>query len=379
MDSTVLNSWRRVLALRAGVRPFGGQHPIWYDYPNAARVWIIGLDNPGKILSGEYDGICINQAEELTESDFETLSTRVTGRGAITPTPMLFGDCNPAGEDHWIIQRRDAGALQLLNSRHEDNPRLYDDAGALTEAGVTTMSILDRLTGVRYQRLRLGRWIGAEGQYYTQLDERQHMTTIDQIPPGWPALDYGFSHPLSFGLFTMDDAGLVILCGMHHAARWYIAQHATAIAGLCESFGVSVTGLRVAAGHDCWSRGRDDPETIADKFGANGIALERANVARVIGARAIGERLGNPDCDPPLAPSLLFGQRARLAFDALARMVHDPTDAEDVRKTNADQSGRGGDDDYDMLRYGVMAAPVRTGGYTTGGARPAASAAERLR
>jgi hypothetical protein len=41
----------------------------------------------------------------------------------------------------------------------------------------------------------------------------------------------------------------------------------------------------------------------------------------------------------------------------LARMVPDPHDAEDVKKVDADAAGRGGDDDYDTLRYLVMAAP----------------------
>jgi hypothetical protein len=38
-------------------------------------------------------------------------------------------------------------------------------------------------------------------------------------------------------------------------------------------------------------------------------------------------------------------------------MVHDPKNAEDVLKVNADADGQGGDDDYDQCRYGVMHAP----------------------
>jgi hypothetical protein len=52
-------------------------------------------------------------------------------------------------------------------------------------------------------------------------------------------------------------------------------------------------------------------------------------------------------------------------------MVHDPKNAEDVLKVNADGDGRGGDDDYDQVRYGCMAAlNERMEAPASGGARP---------
>lgn len=363
MDSTVLNTWRRIIALRGGVEVFGGERPVFYTYPsNGARVWVVGFDNPDKILSGEFDGIYVNQAEELDAADWETATSRATGRGAVTPTPMVWGDCNPGPEDHWIKLREQQGAMTLLESRHEDNPTLFDEHGRMTEQGKRALATLDALTGVRYQRLRMGRWVGAEGAYFTQMDEDRHLVTYPRIPEGWPAwaaLDYGFAHPLAFGVFAADPKGRVILLGRHAAHHWYIPQHVAAMDGLLAALGVPKSGLRIVAGHDCWATGHDDPETIADKFGRYGYALERATIARVIGARAIGERLGNPESDPPIAPTLFFNtlHGGKAVFQALTRAVHDPRNPEDVLKVNADAAGRGGDDDYDMLRYGVMAAP----------------------
>src|SRR5689334_4608110 len=74
MDGTVLNTWRRVIAIRGGVTPFGGEKPEWYDYPNGSRVWVAGLDNPGKALSSERDFIYVNQAEDLELDDWQTLT-----------------------------------------------------------------------------------------------------------------------------------------------------------------------------------------------------------------------------------------------------------------------------------------------------------------
>jgi hypothetical protein len=226
----------------------------------------------------------------------------------------------------------------------------------MTDQGMRTMLILDALTGVRYQRGRLGRWVGAEGMYYTQLHEDRHLVDRPSFEgwPVWGALDYGFSHPLSFGVFTQDPIGRVYLLARHAECKWYIPQHAQAMDEVLAGLGIEKQGLRIVAGHDCWATGHDDPETIADKFAKHGYALERAVISRVIGARALGERLGNPESGVP--PTLFICRAARPVFTALARMVHDPRNTEDVLKVNADAEGRGGDDDYDMLRYGTMAA-----------------------
>lgn len=361
MDATVLQTWRRVVGVRGGVSVYGGESPRWYDYANGSRVWVFGLDNADKLLSGEFDGICVNQAEELDEADWETIASRATGRGARTETPMLWGDCNPGGEDHWIIRRRDAGTLALLESRHEDNPTLYTDGGELTEQGRRSLSVLDALTGVRYLRLRKGLWVGAEGQYFDQLDERRHILPADVRPgPGWSvwaSLDYGFHHPCVFLVFGQEpDAGRVVLLGRVAARKYLIPQLDAAWREELDRLGLSPRDVVVHAGHDIWaSRGGDDPETTADKLDARGWTLERATIARVPGWRAVAEALGNPEAGTP--ETLLFNPSTRETFLALGRLVHDPRNPEDVKKINADAEGRGGDDDGDAVRYGVMARP----------------------
>lgn len=359
MDGTVLVTWRKIIAIRGGVTAFGGEKVQWYDYPNGSRVWVGGLDRPEKTLSGERDGVYVNQAEELDEADWELLTRSTTGRGAVTDTPMLFGDCNPGSEDHWILSRKAAGSLTLLESRHEDNPRLHDGAN-WTEAGRSTLSDLDRLTGVRYSRGRLGLWVGADGAYFAQLDERLHLCDMRLAPEGWrvwASLDYGFAHPLSFQVHTLSPGGEMVTLGLHHQARWYIPQHHEAMVALCDELGVTWRSIVVYGGHDLWaSRGGEEPETPADKFRKRGWRLEKAVISRVAGAQAVAERLGNPEA--LLSTTLRFGPRARAVFSALARMVPDPHDPEDVKKVDADAHGRGGDDDYDCLRYGVMAAPA---------------------
>lgn len=388
MDGTVLVTWRKIIALRGGVTPFGGEKVQFYDYPNGARVWIGGLDRPEKTLSGERDGIYVNQAEELDEADWELLTRSTTGRGAVTNHPMLFGDCNPGPEDHWIIQRRDSGRLSMLESRHEDNPTLYDAAGVLTEQGRATMADLDALTGARYWRGRMGIWVGAEGQHFEAWDETNHV--IDPCPITgdwllWGALDYGYGHPLAAGVLGLDPLGNVHLMAEWGARKTLIPDHVAGYLSAIGQLGIAPDRVRcIAAGHDMWAPGSaEDTETRADKWakavrrqlGYDALPLEHATVDRVNGATALMERLGGAQ----QAPTLFIWSQCHETRKAIPRMVTDPRNAEDVKKLNADAQGRGGDDYYDMLRYGVMAAPGGGPGTAPAvrGSRPMIQAMER--
>lgn len=365
---TVLVTYKRIQDLRVAlgddpVDAYGGEKPEWYTYSNGARLWVGGLDNPNKILSGERDFIYINQAEELKLGDWEILLTRCTGRGAVTKTPMLFGDCNPAAEDHWIIKR---AGLQVFPSFHKDNPSLFDDEGNLTEQGERTMSRLSTLTGVRKARLYEGKWVGVEGLYFEVWDDEKHTCERFKIPDDWPiwgALDYGFSHPTAFGLFTQDDDGVIYLIGEHVQHKWLPPQHCRAIRRLCQRLGIDIERLRhIYAGHDIFQvRGDSRGKTISQQYREAmdietndpiGLKMQHANVARIPGAALLLELLGNPTLG--MAPKIQFFKDCPRTINTMQRMVVDKDDPEDVLKVDADNDGQGGDDCYDMLRYGTL-------------------------
>lgn len=356
---TVLVTYQRVLAMSgSGAVAYGGNGPAWYDYPNGARLWIGGMDDSSKILSGERDFIYVNQAEELTQDDWEVLSTRATGRGAVTATPMLFGDCNPGPADHWILRRKEAGALTMLESHHTDNPSLYDDGGVITAQGTRSMAALNRLTGVRKLRLRDGLWVGAEGQFFETWDEDIHVCDPFPIPADWPvwaALDYGFVHNTAFGVFTRYE-GTVYLIGEHVANKWTIGQHAGAMDALLERLGIARRRLRpIVAGHDVFARrGDSQGKTIADQYADYGFVLERAEIDRINGWAGLMERLGNPDAQQP--PTFQAFRTCVRTIAVVPALVHDPRNPEDVLKTDADSDGNGGDDAGDMIRYGLQHA-----------------------
>jgi phage terminase large subunit len=174
---------------------YGGKKPEWYDYPNGSRLVLGGMDTPDKFLSAEFDIIYVNQAEELLLADWELLGGRATGRAGNIDYAQIFGDCNPAYPDHWILKRK---SIELFHSRHEDNPTLYSPAtGEITGQGKETMRRLDLMTGMRYKRGRLGLWVIAEGAIYDNFDIEYNVSNDAEYNPDLPVywgVDDGYAH-----------------------------------------------------------------------------------------------------------------------------------------------------------------------------------------
>lgn len=182
-----------------------------YMYPNGSEFVIGGLDKPGKVMSTEYDLIYPNEARETSEEAYEDLSSRL--RNGRMPYQQMLGDTNPDAPTHWIKRRALAEKLTLLPTRHEDNPR-YFQAGLWTAEGQRYLERLERLTGVRFLRLRRGIWAGAEGQIYDEWDDAVHLCDRFDIPHDWPryrSIDFGFTNPFVCQFWARDPDGRVFL------------------------------------------------------------------------------------------------------------------------------------------------------------------------
>ena len=216
-----------------------------YELPNGSDIVIGGLDNTARIMSTEFDVIYVQECREIEESSWEDLTSRL--RNNRLPWQQIIGDTNPDGPTHWIQERARAGRLHLIESRHEDNPVLYDEAkGELTESGAVYIGRLDNLTGVRHKRLRLGLWVGAEGLVYDLWDPAIHVIDPFEIPGEYPryrVVDFGYTHPFAclWG-FEDEDGRLYIyrqLGGVQKLTKDWAHRIHTLSAG--ETYAATVT------------------------------------------------------------------------------------------------------------------------------------------
>lgn len=218
LASSAIQTYEKLVAIEALVvgivTPFGGslREPPGYKYSNGSFIGYGGLDKPTKIMSTEYDVIYVQEAIELTLTGWEALTTRL--RNGRVSFQQLMADTNPEADTHFLLQRCNAGTTTLLESRHEDNPRYFDDAGLLTIEGRTYMARLDNLTGIRKERLRYGKWVGAEGIIYDEYDAAVHLVDRFDIPASWPrywVIDFGFTNPFVCQQWAQDPDGRLFL------------------------------------------------------------------------------------------------------------------------------------------------------------------------
>jgi len=181
-----------------------------YRYVNGSTVVIGGMDKSIKVMSSEYDFIYAQEATELTEDDWETLTLR--NRYGIVPYQQVIGDCNPSYPSHWIKRRIDKqGGMTPIVSKHTDNPMLYDqETFKLTTFGYMYFEKLNKLTGVRLARFRDGLWAAAEGMIYTNWDPSVHLIDRFPVPGSWQrvwVIDFGYTNPFVWQCWAIDDDG----------------------------------------------------------------------------------------------------------------------------------------------------------------------------
>jgi len=331
------------------VRTIGGEIPQAFVYPNGSRIRLGGMDNPDKVLSAEYDFVYIPQAEELELDDWEKLTTRATGRAGNLPWgAQVLGDVNPGPPSHWILKRKKEGLLRFFESRHEDNPTLFDPVtGEITEQGKRSLAILDKLTGVRKERLRYGKWVQAEGAVFEGYDSRIHLIDRFEIPRDWTrirVIDFGFTHAFVCQWWAIDHDGRMYRYREMYKTKRTVATHAQQIKRLSEDELIYET----ICDHDA-----EDRHTLAE----NGIPNIKAYKDVMRGIQAVQERLQPAGDGKP---------RLFLLRDSLVEMDQDllnekkPVCTEDeiegyvwANKSTKEQPTKENDHGVDTMRYAV--------------------------
>lgn len=180
----------------------------------------------------------------------------------------------------------------MVESRHEDNPLLYDRrTQAWTSVGASYLARLDNLTGVRKERLRYGRWVAAEGVVYDGWDVRRHVVDRFHIPDSWRrirAVDYGYQNPFVCLWIAIDNDGRMYVYRYTYHTKRLVEDHARQIRELSRRELIEAT----VADHDA-----EDNATMR----RYGVVTRLAHKQIRLGLEAVAARLRDgPDGKPRL-------------------------------------------------------------------------------
>lgn len=248
-----------------------------YTFPNGSEIVVGGMDTPGKVMSTEYDIIGCFESTELTEADYEALTTRL--RNGVISYQQIVCDCNPGAPSHWLNKRANKGMMTRLQSRHRDNPVMFDmKLQEFTPFGVNYLKKLSRLTGARRARLLDGKWQASEGAVYETWDETLHV--VSQMPKGWEywrkvrSIDFGFNNPFVclWGAIN-GDGDIYVYREMYFSGR-IVRVHA---AGIRDRDDTRI----ITPGIVQWSEGESIEATVADHDAEDRATLDAEGVDSV--------------------------------------------------------------------------------------------------
>jgi PBSX family phage terminase large subunit len=230
-----------------------------YTYPNRSELVVSGMDKNSKIMSAQYDLIYVPECTELSEDDWESLTTR--NRNNVMPYQQMIADCNPSSPTHWLNQRANQGGMTRLLSRHEDNPSVTPEY----------LDTLRRLTGVRRARLYEGRWAAAEGIVYDNYDATTHLIDRFPIPAEWRrfrVVDFGYTNPFVCQWWAIDGDGRLYRYRELYRTQRLVSDHAGDIAK--------------------WSSGESYAATVADHDAEDRATLHACGIPTVAAYKAVG-------------------------------------------------------------------------------------------
>lgn len=303
------------------------------------------------------------------------LLSRVRSTDATVPLRVRLS-ANPGGPGHAWLKRRFIGPCGRDGSRVYRDPDTGETRafvpGTLRDNPLLPDSYRRRLMALpplRRRQLMDGDWDAAGGLYFEdlrpdallipRLDRGDGPGRWDGLPDWWTywaAYDWGYRHWMTCGAFAKDGDGTIYLLDTLWLRRRSDEEQAVAV----RSFLPAACRPNIVAGLDAFARRQAHaaaPETVEDVFGRHDLYLTRAVVDRVPGWQAVARAVTTRQPDGSEGQPILRvcdTEGNRRLLEQVGELVVDPDDTRDVLKVDADpDSGAGGDDGADMLRYGL--------------------------
>lgn len=335
-------------------------------FANGSQIVLGHFQNENDIdayLGLEYDVILTEEATTLSESKYSGVRTcnRSSKPGW---RPRMYSTTNPGGVGHAWYKRRfilpvregKNGPTRFVFSTVRDNRCVNREYTA----------VLEQLTGWQKRAWLDGDWDIAAGQYFTSFRTALHVAPapnpVRGVHRAGLSFDYGFSHWSVFTLLVKIE-GIVYVRWQVAGRRQLPGQLAPQVHARLRDAGLSASDLSFCvAGHDVFAqKGDERARTIADQYREEGLHFTPAKIDRISGAAELLARLGDADGTPPIPSTLRIDPGCAGLIECLPALQHDPHRPEDVLKADADDEGKGGDDWYDSLRYGLMEMPAGSG------------------
>lgn len=375
--------------------------PMLKEFPQLSEYWRAGskdlmlpngsvesfrhcetMKDAAKYQGQEYQDLAYEEAGDLTEEMFDVL--KASNRSG---DPKIPARCqltfNPGGRGHQWLKRRFIKSDLRGDEKDESYcfiQALLDDNPALMKSDPKYEKKLLSIGSEMIRRAwRWGDWDIEAGQYFSDLNRDIHFIEPFEIPHYWRkfgSYDHGWTHPAVFLNWAIDEDGNLYVTREFAKARQSIEDVSREIKSHPEFKQISI----YHAGHDCWvDKGsafsadqKPVAPTIAEQFAEYKIYLKPANITRIQGAQIIrehlrydvakdektGEELSDDDTKERIfevRPKVFIFNTCPITYDCLSRMIHDPSNVEDVLKEDAkDGDPNTGDDAYDAFRYGLM-------------------------
>jgi len=354
------------------IRPFFKEYPEtreWYNkaektiyYPNGSTTefsYLRSTDDVYTYQGREYEDIDV---DEVTQHEWEVItvlrsSNRTTNKD-IKPTMLLTG--NPGGIGHQEVKR----IFIDRDFRDGEKPDDYafiqafvQDNEALIDADPDYIDRLRSLPPHLVKAYLEGDWNIFAGQAFGELQRSVHVIDPIKLPPNtryFASYDPGYNHPFSFILFAVVPEGTVYVVKTI-SDRLKTTREIAMMLKEIKPPGE----LQIYSGLDLWYPGRGGGASQMEEFTQQGIGSAsgylwiKAKTDRKSGVKQIHKYI-NPKNYPDDKPRCYFFKNCLNIYDSIASMQINPKDPEDVVKVDANESGVGGDDDYDSFRYGLM-------------------------
>lgn len=180
-------------------------------YPNGARVYFLGLDDPTSIKSAEWGILAVDEivpgiAGGIGVTEQEWIELKLLLRCPNAKVHLLIGATNAGPPTHWLKRREAQGLLEM----HEPvTPGEYDEF-------LPPQYVIDKnsLTGIWKSRYALNQWVSPEGTVFNEFDPAIHCRTEIDPPQGFDfpiGVDFGFNHAFAAVMAWKDGRG-----------RWFV-------------------------------------------------------------------------------------------------------------------------------------------------------------